>query len=232
MATANLTSADVRLRGAVTRQLEWDPEFDAAGIGVAVHGAAVTLTGFIDTYAGKLAAERAAKRVQGVRAVANDIEVRARLDRNDADIAQDTVQALRFQTGVPEGVQATVHIGHVTLTGPVEWLYQKEAAERAVRHVRGVRGVRNYIAVAARNPVKDVQRQITRALHRHADIDASRISVEVQGQIATLNGTVGSWLQREAAEHAAGQAPGISAVDNRISVVPGEVPSEDVDEIC
>jgi osmotically-inducible protein OsmY len=233
MTTANLTSADVRLRNAVIRQLEWDPEVEASAIGVTVHGAAVTLTGFIDTYAGKLAAERAAKRVQGVRAVANDVEVRARHERNDADIAQDTAEALRLRSGVPTVVQAAVHGGHVTLTGAVEWLYQKDAAERAVRHVRGVRGVRNHIAVAVRNPTKDVQRQIARALHRNADLDASRISVEVQGHIATLTGTVGTWLQRDAAERAAGHAPGISAVDNRLAVVPSaELPADDVDEIC
>ena len=233
MTTANLTSADVRLRTAVTRQLEWDPEVDASAIGVAAQGAAVTLTGFIDTYAGKLAAERAAKRVQGVRAVANDLEVRARHERNDADIAQDTVEALRLRSGAPNAVQAAVHGGHVTLTGPVEWLFQKEAAERAVRHVRGVRGVRNHIAVAERSPVKDVQRQIARALHRHADVDADRVSVEVQGHVATLSGTVGTWLQREAAERAAGQAAGISTVDNRLVVVPPlEPPVEDVDELC
>ncbi len=107
----------VRLKNAVTRQLEWDPEVDASAVGVTVRGAAVTLTGFIDTYAAKLAAERAAKRIHGVRAVANDIEVRLRLGRTDADIAQDAARVLEVQSTVPEGVQAAVHNGTVSLTG-------------------------------------------------------------------------------------------------------------------
>ncbi len=147
--TATLTEADVRVRDAVMRQLDWDPEVDASAVGVAAKNGTVTLTGFIDTYSGKLAAERAAKRVHGVRAVANDIEVRLRLERTDADIAQDAARALELHSMIPETVQAVVHNGHLTLTGKVEWLYQKESAERAVRHIRGVRGVLNHITVSA-----------------------------------------------------------------------------------
>jgi osmotically-inducible protein OsmY len=123
------------------RQLDWDPEVDGSAVGVAARNGTVTLSGFIDTYSGKLAAERAAKRVHGVRAVANDIEVRLRLERTDPDIAQDAARALELRSMIPETVQAVVHSGHLTLTGNVEWLYQKESAERAVRHIRGVRGV-------------------------------------------------------------------------------------------
>ena len=146
--TATLTEADVRVRDAVMRQLDWDPEVDASAVGVAAKSGTVTLTGFIDTYSGKLAAERAAKRVHGVRAVANDIEVRLRLERTDADIALDAARALELCSMIPESVQAIVHNGHLTLTGKVEWLYQKESAERAVRHIRAVRSVLNHITVA------------------------------------------------------------------------------------
>jgi osmotically-inducible protein OsmY len=146
--TTGLSTVDVRARDAVLRQLEWDPQIDASAIGVTVQDGAVTLTGFIDSYSAKFAAERDAKRVRGVRAVANDIQVRPMLDRTDADIAADAVAALRVTETVPEAVQAAVHHCHVALTGRVQWLFQKRAAELAVRYVRGVRGVANHITVA------------------------------------------------------------------------------------
>jgi osmotically-inducible protein OsmY len=218
MTTATLTEADVRVRDAVTRQLDWDPEVDASSVGVAARKGTVTLTGFIDTYSGKLAAERAAKRVHGVRAVANDIDVRLRLERTDADIAQDAVSALELRSEVPESVQAVVHNAHVTLTGNVEWLYQKESAERAVRHLRGVRGIVNYITVvpAPKAAVRDVRHRIVKALHQDADVDARHISVTVAGDTVKLTGTVATWLQRDAAERAAANAPGIAHVINQV----------------
>jgi osmotically-inducible protein OsmY len=218
MTTATLTEADIRVRDAVMRQLEWDPEVDSSAVGVVATHGTVTLTGYIDTYSGKLAAERAAKRIHGVRAVANDIEVRLRLDRTDADIAQDATRALELQSVIPETVQAVVHNAHVTLTGTVEWLYQKESAERAVRHIRGVRGVLSYINLAPKAVPRDVSRRIVKALHQNADVDARHITVTVSGNTATLTGAVGTWLQRDSAERAAVNAPGIAQVDNRIAV--------------
>ena len=218
MSTASMTDADVRTRDAVLRQLEWDPEIDAGGIGVAAKGGAVTLTGFIDSYSGKLAAERAAKRVRGVRAVANDIEVRLGLERTDADIATDVVRALELRSTIPVSVQAAVHNGHVTLTGKVDWLYQQREAEKAVRHIRGVRNVLNHITVAPRAVERDVRHRIVEALHRNANIDARHITLTVSGDKATLTGSVGSWLQRESAERAAADAPGITRVEDRIVV--------------
>jgi osmotically-inducible protein OsmY len=229
MTTASLSDTDVRVRDAVLHQLEWDPEVDASAVGVAAKNGAVTLTGYIDTYAGKLAAERAAKRVYGVRAVANDIEVRLRLDRTDADIAQDAVRALKITLTIPEGVQAAVHSGHVTLTGQVSWLFQKQGAEYAMEHIRGVRSVLNHIKVSGPTPLKDIGRRITKAMHHSADLNARRITVSLKGTTATLTGTVATWLQREAAERAAASAPGITRVDNRIAVQPIDSP---VDEIC
>jgi osmotically-inducible protein OsmY len=231
--TATLSEADIRVRDAVRRQLDWDPEVDASAVGVAARKGAVTLTGFIDTYSGKLAAERAAKRVHGVRAVANDLEVRLRLERTDADIAQDVVLALQLRSSVPEGIQATVHSGHVTLTGRATWLYQKDAAAAAVRHIRGVRGIFNHVTIDSDSEVRDVRHRITAALHQTADVDARAIAVTVTGTTALLTGTVGTWLQRECAERAAMAAPGITHVDNRIEVQSfHDAKTADVDEQC
>jgi osmotically-inducible protein OsmY len=222
MATKTLTSNDVRTRDAVTRQLDWDPGVDNSAIGVTVENGVVTLTGFVDTYAGKLTAERIAKRVCGVRAVANDIAVRLKLERTDTDLARDAARALELRAGVPESVQATVHNGHVTLTGRVAWIAQKRHAEKAISHVRGVRGVFNHIDVIPDRTQKDVRRRITEALHRTADLEGRQIAVSVSGDVVVLTGSVGSWFQRETAEHAAASAPGIRWVDNRLIVHPPE----------
>jgi osmotically-inducible protein OsmY len=215
------------------RQLDWDPEVDASAVGVAAKSGTVTLSGFIDTYSGKLAAERAAKRVHGVRAVANDIDVRLRLERTDADVAQDAARALELRSMIPKAVQAVIHNGHLTLTGKVDWLYQKESAEKAVGHIRGVRSVLNHITVAPNAAVRDVLQRIVKALHQNADVDARHITVTMSGNTATLTGTVGTWLQRESAERAASSAPGIAHVDNRILVQSfHDSKMDDWDEIC
>jgi osmotically-inducible protein OsmY len=228
MSLATLSDSDVRLRDSVERQLEWDPSVDASAVGVAAQGGAVTLTGYIDSYREKLAAERAAKRVRGVRAVANDIEVRLKLARTDADIAADVVRAIELRSTIPESVQAAVHDSHVTLTGTVHWLFQKQDAERVVHHIRGVRAIKNYIAVVPLGVVKDVRHRIVEALHRNAAVDAQHILVTVNDDTAVLAGTVGNCLQRDAAEEAAAHAPGIARVDNRIVVEP----RESADEVC
>jgi osmotically-inducible protein OsmY len=220
MTTAQLAPTDVRIRDSVLHQLEWDPEVDASAIGVAAREHAVTLTGYIDSYAGKLAAERAAKRVRGVRAVANDIEVRLRIERTDADIAQDLVRALELRSTVPDSVQAAVHHGHVTLTGQALWEFQRRDAEKAVRHVRGVREVINRIALAPMAAARDVRHRIVEALHRCADLDARHVTAHAAGGVVTLTGHVVTWLQRDIAERAAAGAPGITRVDNRLTVEP------------
>lgn len=236
MTTANITRTDIRLRDSVVRQLDWSPEIDASAVGVAAKDGVVTLTGFVDSYTGKLGAERVVKQVRGVRAVANDIVVRLLVDRTDADIAHDAAQALELTPGLADNVQTVVHGGHVTLTGTVEWLFQKEQAENAVRHVRGLLSVNNHIAVNAKAGIRDVHRRIVRALHRNADVDSRHIDVSVSNDVVTLKGTARSWMQRDAAERAAGSAPGIRRVDNQISVEPwgaGEEREwETVDEIC
>jgi osmotically-inducible protein OsmY len=231
MSTATVTDSDIRVRDAVLRQLEWDPQVDASAIGVAAKGGTVTLTGFIDTYGGKLAAERAAKRVRGVRAVANDVEVRVGLERTDADIAADVVRALQLRSTIPESVQAAVHNGYLTLTGKVQWLFQSREAEKTVRHIRGVRNVINHITVVPAAVERDVRHRIVEALHRNANINARLITVTLDGDRAILAGTVGSWLQRELVERAAADAPGVAHVENRIVVEPRSLDAVP-DEIC
>jgi len=217
-------------RNEVRHSLEWDPAVDASAVGVSAHDGAVTLTGYVDSYAEKLTAERVAKRVRGVRAVANDIAVRLKLERTDSDIAVDVVRALELRSTIPSGIQAAVHGGQVTLTGKAAWLYQKVDSEKAVRHVRGVRNVINRISVAPRPVERDIHHRIAEALHRTANVDARRIAVGVDDGTAMLTGHVASWLQRDAAERAAASAPGIVQVDNRIVVDPP--PLEIAEEIC
>ena len=222
MSLAKLTVDDVQVRDAVVQELDWDPRVDASAIGVAARHGAVTLTGYIDTYAGKLAAERAAKRVKGVRAVANDMEVRLRLERTDTDIADDAARILELHGGGSEGVQVAVHHAHVTITGIVDWLFQKQDLEATIRHVRGVRGISNRISVAPRPPYADVRNRIALAMAREADLDARQIRVAVSGHTVTLTGKVPTWRQRDLAEHAAAIAPGIRQIDNRLEVEPVE----------
>jgi osmotically-inducible protein OsmY len=229
MSTATLSEKDLRVREAVTQQLDWDPAVDASGIGVSAHDGAVTLSGSINTYAGKLAAERAAKRVAGVRAVANELDVRLIAERGDVDIAADAAAALRLHSTVPHTVQAVVHHAQLTLTGTVGWYFQRIEAEKAVRNIRGVRHLVDRIVVKPDTSVHDLHRRIAAALYRNAGLDAKRIQVAIAGAVVRLTGTATSWLQRDAAERAAFDAPGIMMVDNQIVVEP---PDGDTCEIC
>jgi osmotically-inducible protein OsmY len=218
--STTLTIIDQRLKDSVAHQLEWDPALDASMVGVTAQDGVVTLTGYVDTYAAKLAAERSARHVFGVKAVANKLEVKLASERIDPDIAKDALDALKNRIDVPLGVSVTVRDGFITLGGTVEWMYQKMGAERAVKYLRGVRGVFNQIALKPSVSPKDVQKRITDALHRHADIDARRIHVEAEGAKVILSGTVRSWIEKDEAQRAAWAAPGVITVDNRIAVVP------------
>lgn len=201
--TMTTTHADHDLREAVARQRAWEPSFDDAMIGVAPQDGVVTLSGFVETYAAKLAAERAARRVYGVKGIANELEVRLAHDRIDPEIVRDALQALNNRVDVPLGLGVTVRDGHLTLTGTVEWMYQKMAAERAVKYPRGVRGVANQIEVKPKLSTVDVENRCADALHRHTDVDARRIRVEAAGSSVTLEGNVRSWREKREAGAAA-----------------------------
>jgi osmotically-inducible protein OsmY len=218
MATITLSDTDIRLRNGVVKQLDWDPEVDASGIGVAAKDGVVVLTGQVPTYTDKLAAERVAKSVRGVRGVANDLVVRLRAETTDAEMAAEAVRALGQRHNVPPEVQLAVHDGHVTLTGTVTWLFQSQQAEKAVRHIKGVRGVFNHITVRAVSTASDVRHRIVEAMHRNADLDARHVEVIMDGNVATLKGTVGSYAQFDAAARAAAAAPGIARVENRLQI--------------
>jgi osmotically-inducible protein OsmY len=233
MTTATLSPTDLRLRELVLQQLGWDSQVDASGIGVAARNGVVTLSGFIDSYAGKLAAERAAKRVRGVRAVANDLQVTLRQPRTDTDIATDAARALEIQLTLPPTVQVVVHNGHVVLTGTVHTLFQRVVAEKALRYVRGIKSLVNRLVVAPSASAADIRPRLVGALHQDADIDARGLNVVVSGSTVTLTGTVRSWHERDSAERAAMHAPGITHVENLIAVEwPQEENPRAQDEIC
>jgi osmotically-inducible protein OsmY len=231
MITTTAKDVDMWMRHAAIRELEWDPRVDASEVAAIAKDGVVTLTGYIDTYAGKLAAERAVKRLRGVRAVANDIIVRLRVARTDTDIAADVAHALRVNASIPEAVQAAVHNAVVTLTGEAQWSFQAREAERTVRHIEGVHALHNYNTVLPGAIAKDVQHRIAEALHHNANVDARRIAVAVDGDTAELTGTAGTWQERETAERAAANAPGIRHVHNNITVVPPPSDTSE-DELC
>ena len=219
MTTALLNATDIQVRTDVLRQLEWDSEVEASDVAVSAHDAVVTLTGFVDTYAGKLAAERAAKRVHGVRAVANDIQVRLRLERADTDIAADAARMLNLRM-LPDSVQAVVHEGHLTITGTVPTLFLRALAEKTLRHIRGMKGLVNRLVVVPAGTPRTVKRDLQRALERTADLAGLGITASVNHGVVTLVGNVRSWQERESAEAAAMHAPGITHVENLLVVRP------------
>jgi osmotically-inducible protein OsmY len=212
---------DADIKRDVEDELKWDPGIDSTDIGVAVHNGVVTLSGFVRSYGQRTQAERDAKRVAGVVGVANDIEVRLPVidQRPDPEIVRDAVSALKLELPFSsENIKVVAKDGWLTLEGTVEWNYARERAESAVKNIRGVKGVTNSIDVKPKVAPYEVRRKIEDALRRSAELDASRITVEANGSEVILRGTVRSWAERQEAERAAWAAPGVTRVDNRISI--------------
>ncbi|MCF4998411.1 BON domain-containing protein [Pseudomonas syringae] len=210
---------DLALRRTILDELEFQPNIDAAAIGVTIENGVIGLTGHVKTYAEKIAAERVVKRVKGVRAVAEDIEVRVptEFDVGDEAIASRCLKVIQWNSAVPdEHLLIKVQQGWVTLEGEVEWQFQKEAAQGAVRHLAGVTGINNMLQVKPKDSPDDIQRQIETALARNAELDASKIRVTVQGRTVKLEGFVHLWLERKAIEKAAWAVPGVCHVENYV----------------
>jgi osmotically-inducible protein OsmY len=215
--------SDAEIRDDVIDELRWDPQVpEPDAIGVAVTDGAVTLTGHVATYAQKLAAARAAERVEGVKAVANEIKVElAGMGRDDADIAAAIARILDWDVQIPEGaVHARVENGWVILAGEVGYDFQRREVERMVRQVRGVTGVTNAITINPPASPASVRAAIEDALRRQAEVDARQIRVEVSGRTAKLYGHVRSMREASAAEAAAAAAPGVASVENHLVVTP------------
>jgi osmotically-inducible protein OsmY len=212
---------DADIKRDVEDEIRWDPDIDSTDIGVAVHNAVVTLTGFVRSYAQKTQAESDAKRVAGVAGVANDIEVRLPVidERPDPEIARDAVNAVKTELPYSsDKIRVIVKDGWLTLEGTVEWNYVRDRALSAVRHIRGVKGLTNQISLKPSVAPYEIRRKIEDAFRRSAEIDASRVSVEANGSEVILRGTVRSWAERDEAEHAAWAAPGVTRVDNRLTI--------------
>jgi VCBS repeat-containing protein len=213
--------SDVQIQNDVMEELKWEPFLNASEIGVAVKNGIVTLSGQVDSYSKKIAAEKAAKKVSGVKAIAEDIVigVSPTHKKTDTEIAEAVLNALKWHTAVQEEkIKIKVEEGNVRLDGEVDWEYQRTNAKTAIENLSGVRSVINFITVRAKVLVTDVKQKITAAFHRSATIDAARVKTEITGNKVILRGMVRSLAEKEDAETAAWNAPGVTVVENRLLV--------------
>jgi osmotically-inducible protein OsmY len=214
---------DAQLHQDIMQALDWEPSLNPIHIDVAIRNGVVTLTGFVTSLSEKWTTEHVVKSVSGVKAVADDLEVRlpTENERTDSDIARAAVTALEWNTSVPhDRITATVRNGWVTLDGSVDWPYQKTAAEEAVRPLMGVKGVPNTLVVQPKVEATDISAKIAEAFKRNAALEAQKIWVEATGSKIILRGNLHSWMERAEAERIAASAPGVTEVENHISVTP------------
>lgn len=212
---------DMQLKADVTAELAWEPTVNAAGIGVLVNDGIVTLTGHLNTFAEKYAAERAVRRVAGVRGLAMELDVKLAPghQRSDSEIASAAASALRWSVFMqPDRVKVEVEKGWVTLTGEVDWAYQSSTAEQCTRNLIGVRGLTNKITVKPTVSTRNVAEEISAALERQAEREAKNILIDVEGGVVTLRGKVHSLAEREAVAGAAFAARGVSRIVNKLEV--------------
>lgn len=210
---------DSQLQKDVVDELSWAPDVEHGHIGVAARGGVITLTGHVPNYAMKIAAERAARRVHGVKAVAQEIEVRFASEpkSSDDEVAQRILNLFAWDATIPDDkIQVKVEKGYVTLTGEVDWNYQKQAAWKAAGRISGVKGVMSSITVRERPTAYDIRERIIAALKRSAEVDAKSIDVHVEGSTVKLQGAVHAWNERRIAEAAAWAAPGVLRVEDNI----------------
>jgi osmotically-inducible protein OsmY len=213
-------TTDTIIRDNVIAELEFDPSITQTAIGVAVSNGVVTLSGHVPSYAQKVAAEKAAQRVKGVRAVAQELEVRLpfEIKHDDEEIARRAANILAWSVNGADQIKAVVDNGWVTLSGQTNWRYQKQDAERAIRALQGVKGVNNAITVKPNVQPSDLKNRIAHALQRNAELEADAIKVDVSGSTVTLSGKVRAWYERRIAEDAAWAAPGVTEVRDNIGL--------------
>lgn len=212
---------DAEIQKDVMEEIRWEPLLNASEIGVAVKNGVVSLSGAVDTYGKKIAAEEAAKSVFGVKAVAEEIEVKLSSfgKKNDVEIAEEVLRSLRWHTSIPEDrIKVKVEDGWVTLEGEVDWEYQKIAAKNTSENLMGVKGITSLITIKASVAAKDIKNKISAAFHRSATIDSEKIQIEIRGSKAILSGKVRSWSEKEEAASAAWNARGITSVENKLTI--------------